>query len=58
MTLRQFLIACEEVNLNPAALLGADEDVIVKDLRTRLNSTETKLAAIHRVLGRKDAWET
>ncbi|WP_339084589.1 helix-turn-helix transcriptional regulator [Hyphomicrobium sp. ghe19] len=58
MTLRQFLIACEEMNLNPAALLGADEEVAVKDLRARLSATETKLAAIHRVLGKKDVWET
>ena len=58
MTLRQFLIACEEVHLDPAAVLGPHEEASVQSLRRRLVDTETKLAAIHRVLGKKDVWET
>lgn len=59
MTLRQFLVACEEVHLEPSAVLGAHEQVAVADLRSKLRASETKLAAITRVLkvGNKDAWE-
>jgi hypothetical protein len=58
MTLRQFLIACEEVHLDPAAVLGANQEAGMQRLRRRLVDTETKLAAIQRVLGKKDVWET
>lgn len=58
MTLRQYLVACEEVNLDPAQLLGAHVDESVTDLRTRLHASEGKLAAITRMLkSDKDAWD-
>ena len=59
MTLRQFLVACEEVNLEPAQLLGPPVDKYVTDLRARLSVSENKLAAITRALkvGDKDAWD-
>jgi transcriptional regulator with XRE-family HTH domain len=59
MTLRQFLIACEEVDLDPAVVLGALQPQRVADLRARLSASETKLAAITRVLkvGDKDTWD-
>ena len=58
MTLRQFLVACEEMNLDPAQLLGAPVDAYVTDLRTRLSVSENKLAAITRALkSDKDAWD-
>jgi transcriptional regulator with XRE-family HTH domain len=59
LTLRQFLVACEEVNLDPAELLGARAKMYVTDLRARLSASENKLAAITRALkvGDKDAWD-
>ena len=59
MTLRQFLVACEELDLDPAVVLGAQKPQGVADLRARLSASETKLAAITRVLkvGDKDTWD-
>jgi transcriptional regulator with XRE-family HTH domain len=58
MTLRQFLIACEEVDLDPAVLLGAPQPQRVANLRVRLSAYETKLAAITRMLkSDKDIWD-
>ena len=59
LTLRQFLVACEEVDLDPAVVLGAPQPQGVADLRARLSASETKLAAITRVLkvGDKDTWD-
>jgi transcriptional regulator with XRE-family HTH domain len=51
MTLRQFLVACEEVNFEPADVLApARPDTYVADLRARLSASETKMAAITRML--------
>jgi transcriptional regulator with XRE-family HTH domain len=61
MTLRQFLAACDEVRLDPAALLTShvDADGEVADLQTRLRASEGKLAAITRMLkSEKDIWES
>lgn len=58
MTLRQFLVACDEVSLDPAQLLGARVETYVTDLQTRLSVSENKLAAITRALkSDKDAWD-
>jgi transcriptional regulator with XRE-family HTH domain len=59
MTVRQFLVACEEVSLDPADVLGAPQPQRAADLRTRLSLYENKLAAITRALkvGDKDAWD-
>jgi transcriptional regulator with XRE-family HTH domain len=46
MTLRQFLVACEELRLNPAELLATHVSETVSDLRARLNASEGKLAAL------------
>jgi transcriptional regulator with XRE-family HTH domain len=58
MTLRQFLVACEAMHLNPAELLGTSVSETVSDLRARLSASEGKLAAITRMLkSDKDIWE-
>jgi transcriptional regulator with XRE-family HTH domain len=59
MTLRQFLVACEELSLEPSEVLGAPQPQRVADLKTRLSVYENKLAAISRALkvGDKDAWD-
>jgi transcriptional regulator with XRE-family HTH domain len=59
MTLRQFLAACEAVNLDPAELFASHIDTEVADLQTRLRASEGKLAAITRMLkSDKDIWES
>ena len=58
MTLHQFLVACEEVDLDPAVVLGAPQQQRVADLKARLSASETKLAAIARMLkSDKDIWD-
>ncbi|WP_045837015.1 helix-turn-helix domain-containing protein [Hyphomicrobium sp. 99] len=59
MSLRQFLVACSEVHLEPSAVLGAREDVSVADLRRRLRASESIIKQISGVLkvGDKDAWD-
>ncbi|RUO98409.1 helix-turn-helix transcriptional regulator [Hyphomicrobium sp.] len=59
MTLRQFLVACEEVRLDPSLLFANPVDTEVADLQTRLRASEGKLAAITRMLkSDKDIWES
>ena len=59
MTLRQFLLACEEVRLDPAELFASPVGAEAADLQTRLRASEGKLAAITRMLkSDKDIWES
>lgn len=58
MTLKQFLIACDDVGLDPAEVFGAPQSVSVTALKEKINAYESKLSAIERALqGRKDAWD-
>lgn len=58
MTLRQFLVVCEELRLDPAEVLGEQPEARVSTLQARLRASETKLDAITRLLrSDKDVWE-